>query len=262
MRTVLAFDTATDVIAVGVGRWPEEVEGAPREMLAELELAAFRAANTRLLTSMVELLREISLDVGHLDAVVVGRGPGSFTGVRIGVATAKGLAQGLGVPLYGAGTLDAVAWRFAYHDGLVGVVGDAMRQEVYPALFRCGGGSVERLGRDVVEKPAETAARWAAETGEPLLLAGNGLAKHRDLFAGALRGRVSVAPPEVWAPSGAGLLAAALEALPEAGPGDPGTLLPVYTRLADAEEAEARRLGAEPGRNETGVAGPGPEEAR
>ncbi|HEY3318587.1 MAG TPA: tRNA (adenosine(37)-N6)-threonylcarbamoyltransferase complex dimerization subunit type 1 TsaB [Coriobacteriia bacterium] len=256
MRTVLAFDTATDVIVAALGRCPEEHEDAPREVLAELELTAVRAANTRLLPSVVALLCEASLRAGDLDAVVVGRGPGSFTGVRIGVATAKGLAQGLGVPLYGASTLDAVAWRFAYHDGLVGVVGDAMRQEVYPALFRCGDGRVERVSRDVVEKPAETAARWAAETDEPLLLAGNALAKHADALREGLGERATIAPPETWPPSGGGLLAAALEALPEAGRGDPGALLPVYTRLADAEEAEARRLGRKAERNGTGVAGP------
>lgn len=257
MRTLLAFDTATETIASAVGRWPEPAEETSAiVVLGDLSLSAPRAANTRLLTSVSQLLRDASLDVRDLDAIVVGRGPGSFTGVRIAVATAKGLAQGLGVPLYGAGTLDAVAWRFADRGGLVGVVGDAMRQEVYPALFECGGGRVRRLGPDRVTTPEEAAERWAAETAGELLLTGDGLAKHAAVFRAALGDRVTLASAEDWTPTGTGLLQAAFESLAEAGPGDPGELLPVYTRLADAEEAEARRLGQRPRRDGSGVAGP------
>jgi bifunctional N6-L-threonylcarbamoyladenine synthase / protein kinase Bud32 len=257
VRRVLAFDTATEVIAIGLGRWPDAEGDLALEVDAELEIDLPRAANAQLLPAVRGLLAESSLEAGDLDAVVVGRGPGSFTGVRIGVASAKGLAQGLGVPLYGAGTLDAIAWRFARHDGLVGVVADAMRQEVYPALFRCGGGRVERLEPDRVITPEEAARRWAAEIAEPLVLAGNGLAKHAEVFADALGARATLADRHLWRPSGAGLLAAALAALPEADAGDPGELLPIYTRLADAEEAEARRDGRAGGLSATGVAGPG-----
>jgi tRNA threonylcarbamoyl adenosine modification protein YeaZ len=256
VRVVLAFDTATEVIAAGLGRWPDAVEPGPPELLAEVGFVAPRAANTKLLPSMLALLCEASLDPGDLDAIVVGRGPGSFTGVRIGVATAKGLAQGLGVPLYGAGTLDAVAWRFAYHEGLVGVVGDAMRQEVYPTLFRCGGGSVRRLAPDTVRTPVEAAQRWLAETDEPLLLAGNGLAKYAEVFTETLGSRAILAAPTEWTPTGEGLLAAAFQTLPEAGPGHPGDMLPIYTRLADAEEAEVRRRGSSAAISDSGVAGP------
>ena len=71
---------------------------------------------------------------------MVGRGPGSFTGVRIGISTAKGLAHGANVPLLGVSTLDACAWTAwkAGVRGKLGVLADAMRGEVYPALYVLG----------------------------------------------------------------------------------------------------------------------------
>ncbi len=237
MRRVLAFDTATEAVAIGIGALPDD-PGAQAEVLGTLDLLAPRSASEKLLPSVTRLLGALGIGPEDIDAVVVGRGPGSFTGVRIGVATAKGVARGLGVPLIGVGTLDAVAMRFAGHEGLVGIVGDAMRQEVYPALFRCAGGRVERLSRDRVAKPADAACGWAAELSEAVLLAGNGLAKYEAVFSSLLGSRARVAPRDAWHPGGAGLIAAAhAEALPG---DDPGAVLPVYTRLSDAEEAEGR----------------------
>lgn len=236
MRLVLAFDTATAYLAIGLGR--ETAAGV--EMLASRDEHAPRSAMSRLLPAARELLAAEGLTPAELGAVAVGRGPGSFTGVRIGVATAKGLASGLGVPLYGVGTLDAVAWGLAGNDGLVGVVGDAMRGEVYPALFRCVGGRAVRLAGDRVAWPRQAAEEFAA-IGEPVLLAGDGLAKHGEVFAAAFGERALFAEAAAWSPTGASLLRA-LEASGElAGEGDAGTVLPVYTRMSDAEENERRR---------------------
>lgn len=253
-RVVVAFDTATDALAVGIGRW------SGQEVRVEVSLGAPapRKANTVLLPVLRDQLAGLGLGAEDIGAVVVGRGPGSFTGVRIGVATAKGLAQGLRVPLYGVGTLDALAWRFAGREGLLGVVGDAMRGEVYPALFRMTAGRVERLTDDTVQHPGTAAREWASELDEPLVLAGNGLAKHAEEFSAALGTRAVFAPAEEWVLTGEGLLAAFGAALAAGcmGDGDPGALLPVYTRLSDAEEAERARAGLGSGEPPaSGVAG-------
>ncbi len=144
--------------------------------------------------------------MSEVGVVVVGRGPGSFTGVRIGVATAKGLAQGLGAPLYGVGTLDAIAWQLADFEGTVCVLGDAMRGEVYPALFEATGEAVRRLTPDRVADPQTVAETWSQLAG-PLLLAGNGLAKHVELFSAAMPS-ARIAEQHLWYPSGTGLIAA------------------------------------------------------
>jgi len=266
---VLAIDTATEVTAVGVGLR----DGDDIDALATCDTVAPRAAMSRLLPCVRDLLAGLHLSMRDLDEIVVGRGPGSFTGVRIGVATAKGVAHGLGVPLFGVGTLDTVAWGVATDAQLMGegpvvlgVAGDAMRGEVYPALFRVSAGVVERLSADHVASPASVAEDWA-ELVEPLIIAGNGLNKYRGLFETALGDGARIAPEGLWAPSGKALLAAysaARQACALSG-GEPGALLPVYTRLSDAEEAErgqerrrtaARRADAAPDVPQSGVCGP------
>ncbi len=259
-RLVLAADTATEVTAVAVGR--RGVEGL--EVLASCDTVAPRQAMSRLLPCIEDLLSALVLSPTDLDEVVVGLGPGSFTGVRIGVATAKGVAQGLGVPLHGVGTLDAIAWRIALDRGsaqgaegaefLLGVVGDAMRGEVYPVRFRIADGVAQRLDPDTVAKPEAAIAEWA-EAGEPLVLAGNGLRKYGDRFGEGLDALATFTPEGLWAPSGFGLLAAYQAACESGalGSGDAGALLPVYTRLSDAEQAEHDR--STRGRGYTGSVG-------
>ncbi len=255
MRLVLALDTATSECAVGLGSWPHEI-GAEPLVLGEANVSSHRAALTHAVPMITRLVEDCDHVVRDVRVVVAGRGPGSFTGVRIGIATAKGLAQGLGVPLFGVGTLDAIAERFAGREGLVGVVGDAMRREVYPALFRCEGGRVVRLAPDTVCAPAEVAARWANEVREPLLLAGEGLLKYADVFIAVLGERAEVAPPAMWTPTGASLLGAAWRAGGTAAEGGAGMVLPIYTRLSDAEENEAVSDGRAAGLTGSGVAGP------
>lgn len=262
-RLMLAFDAATEHVAIALA----EVSEHEVRVLAERDFPARRAALSALLPSVREVLAGVGTGVRDVGIVAVGRGPGSFTGVRIAVATAKGLAQGLAAPLVGFGTLDAVAWRHAGREGLVGVVGDAMRGEVYPCLFRCGDGTCERLDEYRVASPGDAAAAWAATIDEPILLAGNGLAKYRATFADALGARAVIAEESLWTPTGRSAVAAAVAESVEPSLGDvlakapasvtdPGVLLPVYTRLSDAEENEARRSGATPA---SGVAGPGGE---
>lgn len=265
MRPFLALDTATDHLALGLG----DLDDAGQVLAAHDEPAP-RAANTVLLALVERLLTEAGLIPSDLVAVACGRGPGSFTGVRIGVATAKGLAHGLGVPLVGLSTLDAVAWR-ANADGFVGVLGDAMRGEVYPALYRVHAGNVERLTIDRVARPEDVADEWA-DLDEQLILTGNGLAKHRAVFEAALGSMAVVASERQWVPNGHGLIRAAWasSSVPSLGTvaardraaafdlAHPSMLLPVYTRLADAEEAERVRLGAVVPLPDVGVAGPPP----
>lgn len=271
MRPFVAFDTATDHLAVGVGDLDR-----PGELLAGADMPAPRAANTVLLSTVERVLAQAGLSPGDLSAVACGRGPGSFTGVRIGVATAKGLAHGASIPLAGFGTLDAVAWR-AWRDGageegpLLGVLGDAMRGEVYHALFNVTASGPERLTADRLAKPGDVAAEWSASAAQ-LVLAGNALAKHRAAFESAF-GSVRVAAERAWAAdaqalidaawaegaaAGVSAIAAAADITDAYADAHPGTLLPIYTRLSDAEEAERARTagGGVAPTPRTGVRGP------
>ena len=95
-----------------------------------------------------QLLEDCGKNVSDLQAVAVAEGPGSFTGVRIGVAAAKGLAWGAELPCYGVSTLEAMALSLGAWQGYVCPVMDARRSQVYNALFSVNCGKLERLGED------------------------------------------------------------------------------------------------------------------
>ena len=241
---VLALDTSTDMLACAVAR----VATGSVELLASGDHLCRRKANVELVGTCKDVLASAGLSMGDVDAVLVGRGPGSFTGVRIGIATAKGLACGLGRALYGTSALDAMAWS-AWKSGVRGtlaVAGDAMRGEVYPGIYKLDEAGAHRsFAAETVAKADACVAEWSAraDRGE-LTLTGNGLVKYRKRFEEAGFSAEQFAPEDAWYPTGEGLLCAASEAaVYGVQSGDPALVLPIYTRLSDAEENERTRLG-------------------
>ena len=159
-RYVLAFDTANEVISIGVGALHPESKTI--ESVASVEVRAHRASNTQLLPHVDELLAEHGIARGDIACVACGRGPGSFTGVRIAMATAKGVASALGVGLVGFSTLDAVAWNVwaAGVRGSLLVAADAMRKEVYPVRYNVDDLGVRRQEADRVIKAVDVVAEY------------------------------------------------------------------------------------------------------
>ena len=254
---VLAFDTANEIAAIGVGRLVPD--GRSVEIVATFEVQARRASNTRLLPEIDALLKEHGFARDRIACVAVGRGPGSFTGVRIAMATAKGVASALDVGLIGVSSLDAVAWN-AWAKGVRGralVVADAMRHEVYPVRYLVDDAGAHRTEPDSVVKTAaavELLSGDAAEIvdGAQLQIMGDALSKYADVFqrCGAILDEA------FWSVTGRGLLLALQESWRagecdpfDAKRHDPAFALPVYTRLSDAEENERVRLSKDDPRN-------------
>ena len=244
-QTILALDTSSDMLCCAVMR-----AGADVELLASRDHLCRRHANEELVLTSQAALQEAGLTMADVDAVLVGRGPGSFTGVRIGIATAKGLSCGLGKPLYGASTLDATAWTawLAGVRGILAVALDAMRGEVYPGIYELDNQGVRRaFASETVQKADACVSEWAARADkDELFLTGNGLIKYRDKFESA--GFFGFLTESLWFPTGEALAwawacdtAGAGEGFRSAG--DPALALPIYTRLSDAEENERKRLG-------------------
>ena len=253
---VIALDTAGDAIALAVGELCEEHSSGSQlerseqnepgkqnkqnkqniKLLAAGDMLARREANVCLVPAIDRLFAQHGLDKEAVKYVVCGRGPGSFTGVRIAVATAKGLAAGLEVPLHGVVTQDAQAWQ-AWLDGVRGhiaVLSDAMRGEVYPVRYKLDKQGAKRVDPLTVIKANALAEKWQGlETS--LVLAGDALYKYKELFSA-----FALLEEAHWRPRGSGLLKA-FEELPRDN-GSLATLLPVYTRLSDAEENERKRL--------------------
>ena len=244
-QTILALDTSSDMLCCAVMR-----AGADVELLASRDHLCRRHANEELVLTSQAALQEAGLTMADVDAVLVGRGPGSFTGVRIGIATAKGLSCGLGKPLYGASTLDATAWTawLAGVRGILAVALDAMRGEVYPGIYELDNQGVRRtFSSETVQKADACVSEWAARADkDELFLTGNGLIRYRDKFESA--GFFGFLTESLWFPTGEALAwawacdtAGAGEGFRSAG--DPALALPIYTRLSDAEENERKRLG-------------------
>jgi tRNA threonylcarbamoyl adenosine modification protein YeaZ len=177
-RTVLAIDTATHAVIAAVVRR----DGAGRiEVLAQRITVDAHAHAEQLTPNIVAAVADAGLTMGDIDVVVVGCGPGPFTGLRIGMATAAAFGHALGIPVYGVCSLDAIGGQTT---GEVLVVTDARRREVYWARYRDGArtdgpgvGAMSALGVDGAElvvdaqpSPAGLLAAVGDWSAEPLPL--------------------------------------------------------------------------------------------
>jgi tRNA threonylcarbamoyladenosine biosynthesis protein TsaB len=130
-QKILAFDTASQRASIAF------LEGS--EVRAELRLGSIASHSTALLSCIDLLTYRIGWSLAELDVVAVGIGPGSFTGIRIGMATALGIAQSLSVPFTGISGLDALAHQAAWLKGRIGVLLNAHRSQVFYAEYRSDG---------------------------------------------------------------------------------------------------------------------------
>lgn len=162
---ILSIDSSALVASVAVCE--------DESILAEYTLNNGNTHSETLLPMVESLLSALGLKVSDIDLFAVSAGPGSFTGVRIGAATLKGLAFGSGKPCAEVSTLEALAANLRGCDGLVCPVMNARRSQVYTALFRVNGGKAERLMEDSALSIAELDA-MLAKYGEPIRLCGDG----------------------------------------------------------------------------------------
>ena len=142
-------------------------------LLAEYTLNNKNTHSETLLPMIESLLSFFSMEIGDIDLFAVSSGPGSFTGVRIGTATVKGLAFASNKPCIGVSTLEAIAYNLRFHKGLVCPVMNARRSQVYTAIFRSDGEKLERLTDDLAISLAELDT-LLAEYSEETVLAGDG----------------------------------------------------------------------------------------
>ena len=185
--------------------------------------------------TLMVMAEDLIAQCGHAPAdvthVAVAAGPGSFTGVRIGVAAAKGFAWGKELPCYGVSTLESMALGLGIWDGYIVCAMDARRSQVYNAVFEAKNGQLTRISPDRAISLAELGGELDALSG-PIYLVGDGAA----LCKQTLSGLNLILPPE-WKQHqravGVGLAAMAKIAAGE--PGDGAALTPNYLRLSQAE---------------------------
>ena len=179
---VLGFDTATHATAVGL----RLRDGRTLEARDDPDARAHPGHATRLLALAAELLAEAGLRWSALDRIAVGVGPGRFTGLRVGIATAKALAQTLRLPMIGVSSLDLLAFRVRYTNRLIVAVLDARRGEVFYAFYRQVPGGAQRLSDYTLGKPEDLAWELLAK-GEECLVVGDGALRYPSVFAEVAR---------------------------------------------------------------------------
>lgn len=209
----------------------------------ETPIASFHVKNgnthSETLLPMVEaVLKTAGLGVDDVDLFACSVGPGSFTGVRIGVATIKGLAFGKNKPCIGVSTLEALALNAIPFDGIISPVMNARRGQVYNALFRYENGVLVRLCPDRALSALELEAELAKK-GEPFALVGDGVEEMARVAVKTAPERISALLTDQNAVS---VARCAYRAFLDGQLGTDAELKPVYLRLPQAERERLARL--------------------
>lgn len=224
---ILSIDTATPCSSVALTIGTRQ-EG---RVIAAFSLTGKVTHSRRLLSVIDLLMEETARSWEDIDGIAISLGPGSFTGLRIGMATAKGLAAAAGKVLVGISTLDALASKCAC-DRLICAVLDARKKEVYTAFYRLGAdGLVARVSEQAVLVPQEL----AAQVTEPVVMVGDGAQVYGELFRTLLGGKLMVAPAQLHEPAATSLGFLAGEKLLRGEPLDLAEGVPTYIRSSDAE---------------------------
>lgn len=209
------------------------------EVVAQYSQCCGLTHSCTLLPMVENMLKNTGTAIKDIDLMAVAHGPGSFTGIRIGVSTLKGLAWASETPCVGVSTLESMAWHGALRGGLVCPVMDARRSQVYNALFEIVDGKPQRLTPDRAISLEELKNELASYDWKPLLV-GDGAKLTAEFFdkAGI---EYDVAPANLLYQSawGVGMAAQQYEA------GNADDVLPVYLRLSQAERERQERMSAE-----------------
>jgi tRNA threonylcarbamoyladenosine biosynthesis protein TsaB len=232
---VLGIETSTARTSVALG--------TELGIVASAGFDAGHAGHELVIPAVEELFRWSESKRTSLTAVAVGLGPGLFTGMRVGIATAKTLAQALGVPVLGFASLDLVAFAYRHSNRLICATIDAKRKELFYSFYRTVPGGVTREAEFEVASPDALAAELEARREEVLLVGSGALVYRRPLEeAGS---HVEVDAGSNAFPSAASLVELAVPRLEREEFDRVYDLQPIYLRKSDAEIAwDKRRRGA------------------
>ena len=228
---ILAFETSAKAASVALLE--------DNKLLSESYQNTGMTHSQTLMVMAEDMLKQCGKTARDVQAIAVAEGPGSFTGVRIGVAAAKGFAWGREIPCYGVSTLEAMAASLGIFDGYICPVMDARRSQVYNALFRADRGTLTRIREDRAISLQEL-GEDIKNLEKPVFLVGDG----SNLCYNTLEQTAPnlVLPPEHRMHQravGVGLVAARMIAA--AVPGDAAALTPNYLRLSQAERERMER---------------------
>ena len=222
---VLGVDTSTSYGSLGI------IDDDA--VVAEYALLRDETHSTRLVPAIQALLKEARLDLNEIDGMAVSLGPGSFTGLRVGLSAVKGLALAAERPVVGIPTLDALAFNMPFTPYVICPLLDARKGEVYTALYKDDkGGQVEQLTPYQVIAPLDLLE--AIPLQETIFL-GDGVEVYRELIEERLGAKAFFAPPHLRFLRGSTVAEIGLQRFKRGEQDDISSLVPIYVRPSDAE---------------------------
>ena len=225
---ILALDTTTDICSIAVAE--------DERLLGEHNFAHSMDLSRRLMPNIVSLLEDSGLEVKDVQGIGVCLGPGSFTGLRIGITTAKTLAQVLKVPIAGVVTLDLLAHQFDYlPETLICPLIKVRKGEVYYAFYQANRGSLERIS-EYESGPVQDIVHSSLLTPHSsLIICGDGVKDNLALLEDSLGDRAVIAPPWLSYPKASILARLAYDMILREETADPISLMPFYIRKSAPE---------------------------
>ena len=221
---ILGIDTSTMMGAVGI------VEDDT--LVAELRTNVALTHSERLMAHVDGLLKTARLTLKEMDGFAVTIGPGSFTGLRIGLAAAKALAYAGGKPIAGIPTLEALADNLSYSRYQIAPCLDTRKKMLYAAIYKV----TDTVRKEVMAPAAITPQELAERIEEPTVFLGEGAYVYREYFEARLCCQALFAPRALGSPSGATVAFRGLKMINDGRASDPMSLVPYYIRKSDAEE--------------------------
>ncbi len=221
---ILAIETATVAGSIAI---IDDSMGLVGEVRVDVKVVHAE----RLMPSIEWLLKASNVPIHEIDAFAISIGPGSFTGLRIGLSTVKGFSYATGKPVIPVPTLDAFARTIPFCSYLICPMLDARKNEVYAALYKWEGKDCKKVMPETAIRPAELLGK----INECTVFMGEGVKIYRELIAETLQDNAVWAPASRMSPSASTVGEIALEKLKQGVITDPVSLTPFYLRKSEAE---------------------------
>lgn len=222
---ILSIDTSSSRGTIGISR--------DEDVLSEVSVDMHRTHLRSLIPTIDYVLGSCNYAIQNIDLLVVVLGPGSWSGIRIGVTTAKTMAYALEKPIVGICSLDALAYNLPFADRPVYPIIDAARSQVYYAGYRCCRATPERF----VGYGLASITEFLANLEGIGILLGDGTLKHQLEMTTDLQSGISVAPPRISQMRVASIVEAGLDRFRKVGADDPFSLVPLYFQETSAKRA-------------------------
>lgn len=230
---IISIDSSTAIASIALT--------SDETIVAEALFSANKTLSARLIPEIERMLAAAGLTIGAIDLFTCAVGPGSFTGVRAGVATIQGLALATGKPCVGFSTLALVAMNFPLASLPVCPLLDARKNEVYAALYDCSSPLPAPIMEECVMGPEAFLDKLSAATHTPVIFAGDGALRYRQVITERMGAQARFPSPFHHAGHAANGALLALHAYRNSATLAPEQLLPVYLRPSEAEYAKIDR---------------------